>query len=246
MQPTRRKGLRTALGGVLLLLLVPASAGAISFAHTAAAVGNTPAVAVVGDSLAWQANASIDSALSRLGYQERVSVDPGHALSSSWTQRQLKMDLLDKRFGIIVIETASNDSFEIARANESVQKYSELLESLLGAATGRCVVVVNAKVDVTPFYYSPGDALALNRVISHTALKYSNERIVGWNQEARTHHSWFRTDLLHFTSTTPSAVLANDPPPSSGQSAGDKAFARAIVAGVRSCQGPRTSGTAVE
>jgi hypothetical protein len=246
MQPTRRKGLRTALGRVLLLLLVPASAGAISFAHTAAAVGNTPGVAVVGDSLAWQANASIDSALSHLGYPERVSVDPGHALSSSWTQRQLKNDLQEKRFGIIVIETASNDSFQIARANESVPKYSELLEGLLQAAAGRCVVVVNAKVDVTPYYYPRGDALALNRVISRTALKYSNERIVGWNQEARTHQSWFRTDLLHFTSATPNASLASDPPPSSDQSAGDKAFAQAIVAGVQSCQVPRTSGTAIE
>jgi hypothetical protein len=238
MRPTRRTGLKTA-AGVLLLLLVPASAGAISFAH--AAVGNIPAVAVVGDSLAWQADTSIDSGLSRSGYEERVSANPGHALSSSWTQRQLKEDLRENHFGIIVIETASNDSFQIARANESVHKYSELLASVLRAAAGRCVVVVNAKVDVTPFYYRPGDALALNRVISRAALTHSNERIVRWNQEARTHHSWFRPDLLHFTSMAPSGLLASDPPPSSHQSAGDKAFAQAIVAGVQSCQIPHTA-----
>jgi hypothetical protein len=225
--------------GVFLLLLVPASAGAISFTHTAV-VSNTPAVALVGDSLAWQADTSIDDALSRAGYETQVSVNPGHALSSSWTQRLLKQDLQEKRFGIIVIETASNDSFQIARANESVHTYSGLLARLLRAAAGRCVVVVNAKVDVTPFYYRPGDALALNRTISQAAAMHSNERIVRWNQEARTHHSWFRPDLLHFTSAAPDALLASDPPPSSHQSAGDKAFARAIVAGVRSCQVPPT------
>jgi hypothetical protein len=243
MRPTRRSGFKTAVG-VLLLLLVPASAGAISFVH-ATAVSNTPAVALVGDSLAWQADTSIDSALSRAGYEKRISVNPGHALSSSWTQRLLKQVLQEKRFGIIVIETASNDSFQIARANESVHKYSELLAGLLRAAAGRCVVVVNAKVDVTPFYYRPDDALALNRIISQAAVTHSNERIVRWNQEARTHHSWFRPDLLHFTSATPNALLASDPPPSSNQSAGDKAFAQAIVAGVQSCRVSPTSAKAI-
>jgi len=198
-------------------------------------VGKTPAVAVVGDSLAWQANASIESDLSQSGYGERVSVNPGHALSSAWTQSELREDLQEKRFGIIVIETASNDSFQVARKADPLDKYAELLVSLLRAATGRCVVVVNAKVDVTPFYYRPSDALAVNRVISQTAAKYPNERIVAWNQEAQTHDSWFRSDLLHFTSVTPNALLTSDPPPSSDQSAGDKAFARAIVAGVKSC-----------
>jgi hypothetical protein len=230
---------RTALG-LLLLVLVPAVAGALSFT-TSAAVGNHPAVAVVGDSLAWQADASIKSALSHSGYVDRVSVNPGHALTSAWTQSELRDDLEGKRFGIIVIETASNDSFQMARAKESVPEYSDLLTDLLRAATGRCVVVVNAKVDVTPFYYRPGDALAINAVISRSAVTHSNERIVEWNREAQTHHSWFRADLLHFTSVTPRALLASDPPPTSDQSAGDKAFARAIAAGVQSCQGSQTS-----
>jgi hypothetical protein len=243
MQPGRKNGLKRALG-VLLVLLVPASAGAISFAD-AAAVGKTPAVAVVGDSLAWQADASIESDLSQSGYVDRVSVNPGHALSSAWTQSELKEDIQEKRFGVIVIETASNDSFQIARKIDSVDEYSELLVSLLRATAGRCVVVVNAKVDVSPFYYRPGDALAVNRVISQAAVKYSNERIVAWNQEARTHHSWFRSDLLHFTSVPPNALLTGDPPPSFDQSAGDKAFVRAIVAGVKSCQGPDTNVTAI-
>jgi hypothetical protein len=118
------------------------------------------------------------------------------------------------------------------------------LANLLRAATGRCVVVVNAKVDVTPFYYGPGAALAVNRAISQSAVTHSNERVVAWNREAQAHRSWFRSDLLHFTSVTPVASLEGDPPPSSDQSAGDKAFARAILAGVRSCQGPQ-SGVAI-
>jgi hypothetical protein len=227
--------------GLLLVLLVAASAGAVSFVD-AAAVGKTPAVAVVGDSLAWQADASIENDLSQSGYVARVSVNPGHALSSAWAQIELKEDLQEKRFGVIVVETASNDSFQVARNTDSVDKYSELLAGLLRAAAGRCVVVVNAKVDVTPFYYRPGDALAVNRVISQAAVKYSNERIVAWNQEAQTHPSWFRSDLLHFTSVTPAAT---DPPPSFDQSAGDKAFARAIVAGVKSCEVPDANVSAI-
>jgi hypothetical protein len=240
----RKNGSRTFLG-VLLLVLLPTVAGTVSFTRSAA-VGNDPAVAVVGDSLAWQADSSIESDLLKSGYVGRVSVNPGHALTSAWAQDELKEYLQQKRFGIIVIETASNDSFEIARADESVSEYSDSLAKLLRAATGRCVVVVNAKVGVTPFYYRPGDALAVNRVISQSAVTHSNERIVEWNQEAQTHRSWFRSDLLHFTSKTPHALLASDTPPSSNQSAGDKAFARAIDAGVQSCEGSETGMTTIE
>ena len=239
MQPMRGNALRTALG-VVVLVLVPAVAGALSFTSSAG-VTTTPAVAVVGDSLAWQADASIENALAHSGYGNRVSVNPGHALTTGWAQSELKEDLQLKRFGIIVVETASNDSFEVARAKESIAEYSGLLANLLRAATGRCVVVVNAKVDVTPFYYGPGAALAVNRAISQSAVTHSNERVVAWNREAQAHRSWFRSDLLHFTSVTPVASLAGDPPPSSDQSAGDKAFARAILAGVRSCQGPQST-----
>ena len=168
----RRNGSRTALG-VLLLVLLPAAAGTISFTSSAA-VGNTPAIAVVGDSLAWQADSSIESDLSQSGYVARISVNPGHALTSAWAQSKLKGYLQHNRFGVIVVETASNDSFEIARTEESVAEYSDSLARLLGAASGRCVVVVNAKVDVTPFYYRPGDALAVNRVISQLAVTHSN------------------------------------------------------------------------
>jgi hypothetical protein len=230
---------------VLLLVLLPAVAGTISFTSSAA-VGNKFAVAVVGDSLAWQADSSIKSDLSQSGYVERVSVNPGHALTSAWAQNELREYLHQRRIGIIVVETASNDSFAIARAKESVPEYSDSLAGLLRAATGRCVVVVNAKVGVTPFYYRPGDALAVNRVISQSAVTHSNERVVAWNQEAQTHRSWFRSDLLHFTNKTPRALLVSDPPPTSDQSAGDKAFARAIVAGVQSCQGSQTSVNAIE
>jgi hypothetical protein len=240
----RRNGSRTVLG-VLLLVLLPAVAGTVSFTSSAA-VGSNPAVAVVGDSLAWQADSSIESDLSQSGYVARVSVNPGHALTSAWVQGELREYLQQKRFGTIVIETASNDSFEIARAEESVPEYSDSLARLLRAATGRCVVVVNAKVGVTPFYYRSGDALAVNRVISQSAVTHSNERIVEWNRETQTHRSWFRSDLLHFTSKTPRALFVSDPPPSSDQSAGDKAFARAIVAGVQSCQGSQTRVTAIE
>ena len=229
----RSGGLRTALC-VSALLLVAAAAGAFLLADDAAGE-RAPTVAVVGDSLAWQADASIGDALSHAGYVAQVSVNPGHALSSPWAQSELKKDLRDMAVGIIVLETASNDSIQVARSKVPVSRYSELLESLLQAARGRCVVVVDAKVDVTPFYYEPADALAVNRVGSELAVRNSDERIVDWNQEAEAHPSWFDADHLHFTSRTPSATSASDPPPSE-QTAGAKAFAQAIVAGVQSCR----------
>ena len=225
----------------VLLLLFPAglaAATAISVVHGAEG-GNAPTVAIVGDSLSWQADPSIDTALSQSGYVTRMSVNPGHALSSPWAQRQLSADLQDRQIAIMVIETASNDSFEVARSAVSVNQYSNLLNGLARAASGRCVVVVNAKVTVTPYYYQPDDALAVNRSIVESAITNSNERIVNWNQDAQGHRSWFRTDLLHFTSSLPTAGSASVPPSLSNQSAGDRALAQAIVEGIRSCSRPR-------
>ena len=241
LEPTRRNGLRTALG-VLVILLVLAPAGSASSAGTAR-TRTTPAVAVVGDSLVWQADASIESDLSHSGHAMRVWSTPGMHCHRQ-AQGELKEDLQEKRFGIIVIETAVERFLSGRGASESLHTYSELLASLLHAAAGRCVVVVNAKVDVTPFSYEPRVALAVNRVISQTARTHSNERVVTWNLEAEAHPLWFRSDLLHFTSMRPKTLLASDPPPTADQSAGDKAFARAIVAGIASCRDVQTSGTA--
>ena len=220
-----------------LFLLVSLVVGSVvSLAHGTAG-DQIFTVGIVGDSLSWQAETSIESVLSHSGYLARISVNPGHALSSSWAQGRLTTDLRDSRIGIIVIETASNDSFDLARSAISVDQYSNLLKGLLRAAGGRCVVVVNAKVNVTPFYYRPQDALAVNRTISELALANPNERIVDWNEEAQSHRSWFRVDLLHFTSDLPIAGSARNSPPSLSQSAGDRAFALAIVHGVQSCVG---------
>jgi hypothetical protein len=216
--------------------VVPAALGAVSLGDAFAGNAATPTVAIVGDSLGWQADASIQTELSQSGYVAQVSVDPGHALSSSWARSELKTDLQDKHFGTIVVETASNDSFQVARSNASLTTYAELLKSLLRAATGRCVVVVNAKVDVSPFYYEPDAALAVNKVISESAQTNSDEQIVDWNQQAQTHGSWFETDQLHFNSQLPTSRSTSDPPSPSSQRAGDRAFARAIVTGIRSCQ----------
>jgi len=229
------------LKAAVLLLLFPAG---LAVAIVLSVVrgpegGNAPTVAIVGDSLSWQADPSIKTLLSSSGYGARMSVNPGHALSSPWAQRQLSADLRNRRIAIIVIETASNDSFEVARSAVSVNQYSNLLNDVLRAATRRCVVVVNARVKVTPFYYQPNDALAVNHSISESAVTNPDERIVNWNQDAQNHRSWFRTDLLHFTSSLPTTGSASDPPPPSNQSAGDRAFAQAILEGIQSCSPPR-------
>jgi CTP:molybdopterin cytidylyltransferase MocA len=217
---------------ILLLLVGPAIAAVVSLTH-AGATARPTSVAVVGDSLTWQAEPSIEGALSTAGYAASISANPGHALSSAWAQRQVGRDIRDPRIGVIVVETASNDSFELARSDPSAAGYATALTDVLRAAKGRCVVVVNAKVDVTPFYYRPADARTVNRTIADSALQFADERVVDWSTDAASHPSWFRADLLHFTSAVPTATGSGPPPVH--QSAGDRAFAADMLEGIASC-----------
>ena len=93
-------------------------------------------VAVVGDSLSWQAKSSIESALTEAGYLTRVSVNPGHALSSSWAQDTLNADVKDGSYGVIVVETASNDAVRLASGAVSIAQYSELSDEFLSPRRG--------------------------------------------------------------------------------------------------------------
>ena len=137
-----------------------------------------PAVAVVGDSLAWQAAASIEATLSDARMPARVSVNPGHALSSRWAQDTLGVDEKEGRYKVTVLETASNDAALVERDIVPVTRYSQLLDQLVSASNGRCLVIMNAKVDVDSIYYQPSAALAINRVIQETAKQHPNVRVV--------------------------------------------------------------------
>jgi hypothetical protein len=190
-------------------------------------------VAVVGDSLSWQAKSSIESAFTAAGYLTRVSVNPGHALSSSWAQDTLDADVKDGLYRVIVVETASNDAEQLASGAVSITQYSQLLDQLIAKAGNDYVVIVNAKVNA-PFYYKQSDALAINRAIDEAAAKHANVRVVDWNSEARDHASWFGADMLHLSPGLPATVLASDPPSSNEQNYADTAFAQAIVKGVES------------
>jgi hypothetical protein len=211
-------------------------------AHTEGASANTihgskllraRSVAVVGDSLAWQAKSSIDSAFTKAGYLARVSVNPGHALSSSSAQETLDADVKGGLFGVIVVETASNDVVQLASGAVSITQYSQLLDQLITKAGTDSVVIENAKVDA-PFYYKQSDAMAINRAIDQSAAEHANVRIVDWNSEARDHASWFSADMLHLSPGLPATVVASDPPSSDEQGYADTAFAQAIVKGVES------------
>ncbi len=210
-------------------------------ARTESSSANTPhsneirvkSVALVGDSLSWQAKSSIGSALTEAGYVSRVSVDPGHALSSTWAQATLDADVKDGSYGVIVVETASNDALELADGALSITQYSQLLDQLIAKAGNSSVVIVNAKVNA-PFYYKPADALAINRAIDEAAEEHANVRTVDWNSEALRHPSWFGPDMLHLSPGLPATVLASDSPGSDVQDAADAGFAQAIVRGVES------------
>jgi hypothetical protein len=188
-------------------------------------------VAVIGDSLSWQAKSSIESALTEAGYLARVSVNPGHALSSSWAQGTVDADLDRGQYGVIVVETASNDAVRLASGALSITQYSHLLENLIAKAGHADVVIMNAKVNA-PFYYAQSDALAINRAIEKASVEHANVRIVDWNSEATYHPSWFGADMLHLSPGLPATVSAGDPPSADVQDAADRAFAQALVKGV--------------
>lgn len=191
-------------------------------------------VAIVGDSLTWQAKTSLEAEFFEAGYFSHVSVDPGHALSSSWAQSELSRDLGTANLGIIVVETASNDAAQVARGLVTVREYSDLLNHLLQSAQNRCIVVVNAKSRVSPMFYRPHVATAINQVIEEARKHHSNLRVVNWNEEAQAHPSWFASDFLHFSPGLP-ANVAQDPASPTQQTAGETAFAQAIMAAIHSC-----------
>jgi hypothetical protein len=192
-------------------------------------------VAVVGDSLAWQADASIKSILSSLGQPFRGSVNPGHALSTPWAQETLRDDLHSGIYKVLVVETASNDAALAARGSVPVAEFESDLGRLAADMSARCLVVMTAKVNVDLIYYRPSAAVEVNRAIRAVAAQHQNVRVIDWNRESEDHDSWFSADLLHLAPGLPGTVSANDPPSESTQTAADRAFALALRAGVDSC-----------
>src|ERR1700683_131932 len=80
-------------------------------------------VDVVGDSLSWQSETSIQSTLAEAGYKASVAAHPGHSLVPTWAQRQLRSDLSDESAGVIVVETASNDAARLSEGTLSLSAY---------------------------------------------------------------------------------------------------------------------------
>jgi hypothetical protein len=220
------------------LLLASVTLG-FAGAHTTRASANTiheseiraKSVAVVGDSLSWQSTSSIESAFREAGYSTQVSVDPGHALSSAWAQGTLDADVQGGLYGVIVLETASNDALRLTNGSVSIAQYARLLDQSVAEAGSSDVVIVNAKVNA-PFYYKQSDARAINRAIDEVAAQHANVRVVDWNSDSLDHPSWFGPDLLHLSPGLPATVVASDPPGADVQDSADTAFAHAILEGV--------------
>jgi hypothetical protein len=192
-------------------------------------------VDVVGDSLAWQSATSIEAALERSGFTAAVSSNPGHSVATPWARQQLDVDLRDATAGAIVVETASNDAARLSEGTRSATVYEQLLDSLANAATNRCLVLVNAKESVTPGYYSATSASEVNAIIATVAASHPNVRVVDWRDAAADHGNWFGPDLLHFSPGLPAVLDDAHQATATEQTAGEKAFAMAITAGVQSC-----------
>lgn len=231
-----KKGTAAALS-IALVALGVASFGAEQ--QSSATLRPPPArdigVAVVGDSLAWQADASIRSILSQFGQPFRGSVNPGHALSTPWAQQTLRVDLQSGRYKVLVVETASNDAALAAKGSVPVAEFARDLGRLAADMSGKCLVVMTAKVNVDLMYYRPTAALEVNRAIRTVAVEHRNVRVIDWNRESESHHSWFSADLLHLAPGLPSTVSASDPPSEGTQTEADRAFAMALRTGIDSC-----------
>ena len=192
-------------------------------------------VAVVGDSLTWQAGASIEALAASTHQLVTVSANPGHALSTPWARATLTEDLREGSVRVIVVATASNDAALAARNVVTAEQYAEILNRLVDSAAGRCLVIMNAKEDVYSIYYQPSDARAINSVIRATAASHANVRVIDWNLIAEGHGSWFSADLLHLSPGLPSEVTEASPPGAALQSIADRGFARSVMSGVNSC-----------
>jgi len=193
-------------------------------------------VAVVGDSLVWQAENTIIHTFEKDGHiKAKIVANPGHALSSTWVQTKLVQAEGTSNNQIFVIETASNDAAQVSTGRVPLATYEKDLERVISRSNGRCVVVVSAKT-FAPFYYTERAADLVNGVNDRMARRFPNVRVVEWERLAAGHASWFAPDHLHFAPKLPAdAGLGTPPPGLSTQTPGEVAFAKALVRGIQSC-----------
>ena len=141
MKPARCVAVRprtSALVGVVVTLVLSLSGQVqadAADARTGASGAQLHAVNLLGDSLLWQAQASLEALLTKSRYSVSTVANPGHSLATGWALVQVNADLTQSLAGIVVLETASNDAARVSRGTLSVTIYRNLLDAVLKAAS---------------------------------------------------------------------------------------------------------------
>jgi hypothetical protein len=188
-------------------------------------------VDVVGDSLIRQAAPDIRRRLNAAGFPTTIASEPRADLRSAFVQGRL--DQIAATPGdVVVIATANNDAIIEARmAAETDQPtaqwaYRNYLGDTVHRFRDRCVVVVNAKEDMSPIY-NPPQAMILNSNINDELTRRANMVIGNWGLWSRfLTPDQFMADLVHF---------GPDPTSSVGTLPSADAFAGTIEGAVKQC-----------
>lgn len=188
-------------------------------------------VDVIGDSLIRQTVNRLGTRLTGFGYTFYIASDPSQAMDSPFVQGALA-SISSNNGDIVVVATASNDALAealIASTKDEATAeaaYRKTLGNVYVKFANRCVVIVNARTDVS-LVYNPVQAAIVNKNIVDESTNYGNAIITDW---ATTSHpmptTYFSPDGLHF-----------GPDPSvEGTLEGANAYANAVVGGVDQCR----------
>jgi hypothetical protein len=188
-------------------------------------------VDVVGDSLIRQAGPHIERRLVLGGFPHRIASEPRVDLRSAFVR-----GFLDQVAGnggdILVISTANNDAIVQRRMaatsdqNTAQWAYRNDLGDVVHRFGDRCVVVVNAKEDISPFY-DPAQAATLNSNLRDERTRRANLVIADWAAWSLfVPKDQFMADQFHF---------GPDPYSSAGVLGSADAFAGTIEGAVRQC-----------
>ena len=193
--------------------------------------GRGARVDVVGDSLVRQIGPELLDRLEAAGYQFSVASMPAQDLASSFVQQQL--DALERHPGdVLVVATAANDAIRdadrAARIGDTAAAltYEGWVRRTVERFHDRCVVMVNAREDVSAIY-DPEHARTVNARLRLLEREHPNLVVVDWAGGSRRVPSEdFAPDHLHF---------GPDPAVPAEQSGSARRYADAIIEGIRAC-----------
>jgi hypothetical protein len=233
----RRRAVAARLAGLGVLLVLVATASGRDrtshLSHRPDVPGHAVTVDVVGDSLVTQAAAELTEQLAGAGLDATVAHRPRQDLGSDFVQGQLAGVRARRPADVLVVATAANDALRdldrtlAAGPEVAAVAYTELLDRSLEPFADRCVVVVNAREDTADIYH-PEHARIVNALLRDAHDRHRNLVVVDWAAISRAvPGELFASDQLHF---------GTDPTVASVGSGSARAYAAAIVHGIRDCR----------